>query len=59
MKYIILADLDGRELLEKEVELRLKEGWQLQGGVSISNYKTPSGLIKITFAQAMVKRNDE
>lgn len=49
MQYRILTD-DSQFDLAKEVELYLKEGWTLQGGVSVTFKK-----IGYYFAQAMVK----
>ena len=58
-KYIVVTGFSEQEII-KEVEDHLKEGWDLQGGVSISiTYDTDTSFngppMEEKFAQAMVK----
>ena len=46
-----------RDYLEEKVNRELKEGWQLQGGVSVSMYHNSLGTTCI-YAQAMTKEEE-
>ena len=57
--YIILTSYEGKLDLVKQVNLYLKEGYSLVGGVAvgISNGNDFSRYKSIVYAQAMVKNN--
>lgn len=63
MEYIVL-DYDSSSELEYEVNKCLKEGWLLQGGVSIAQCEVENSRegyreINMTFAQAMTRDTKE
>lgn len=61
MKYEILV-FTTHEELEEEVNRKLSEGWELQGGISHSEYYSPNpnpegnDYMGETWSQAMIKK---
>ena len=46
MQYIIIKVMNDKDKLEKEVNMKLQEGWKCQGGVAIRD---------TLYCQAMIK----
>ncbi|MBQ8044212.1 MAG: DUF1737 domain-containing protein [Clostridia bacterium] len=64
MKYKLITVEDSfysfaQEKLENEVNALLKEGWRLQGGVSVSTYVEGNYDTNYVMSQAMVLEEDK
>ena len=51
----IVIERKYKEELANDVAEKMKEGWELQGGVSVSAYVSSWGQEYVSFYQAMVK----
>ena len=60
MEYYVVQS-DHLDTLDEQVNERLKQGWELQGGVSVCVIPSPTDPQNFwyTYVQAIVKRTDE
>jgi hypothetical protein len=56
MKYIVVQNTD-RQFFEREVNRLLKDGWKLQGGVSMVILE--GSMEHYRYAQAIIKEDDK
>ena len=50
---------NGSSNLTSQVNLHLKEGWELVGGVSVTNYYDKDDKLTFQYVQAICKESDE
>ena len=55
--YSILTETNDPYALQKLVEIKLKQGWELYGEISINIY-IKDGLVIVRYTQVVVRRED-
>jgi len=50
---------NGSSNLTSQIQLHLNEGWEMQGGVSVTNYYDKNDKLVFQYTQAMIKVENE